>query len=188
MSEKLTQHGGESIERRESVPSPERQEEIKSLEKKGERESAKQHEQLNEAREKVEKLAQHQENKYHKTEKEQHTFSPATKGRQKKLAFKQTMQHTQAELKPASKTFSKIIHQPVIEKASDIASKTVFRPSLTLGAALGAFIGGSLFYGFAKYFGFSLSGTEFIFCGFIGAVVGLIWELGGYFAKKLIAR
>lgn len=188
MSEKLRDFSSETNEKHESFPSPERQEQIKSLEKKGERESSEQNEQLQKAREKVEQLAKPQERLHTKTEKENHTFSPGSRSRQKKLAFKQTMQHTQAKMKPAAKTFSKIIHQPVIEKASDIAAKTVFRPSLTLGAALGAFLGGSMFYGFARYYGFNLSGTEFLFCGLVGAMVGVIWEFGGYLAKRLITR
>lgn len=188
MSERLPEQNPERFERREALSSPENNEQIKSLEKKAEKEAAKHDERLDEAREKVDKLAKHQENPYQHTEKESHAFSPAARGKQKKLAFKQTMKHTQAELKPASRVFSKVIHQPVIEKASDIAAKTVFRPSITLGAALGAFLGGTMFYGFARYYGFDLSGTEFIFSAIVGAVVGLVWEFGGYFAKKLTSK
>ncbi len=189
MSEKLPAQHNESFKPKETTQSPEGRDRIKSLEKEGEREANKQPEQLKEAREQVERYAQHQENKHHNSaEKEQHTFSPATKGRQKKLAFKQTMKHTQAKLKPTDRVFSKVIHQPVIEKVSDISAKTLFRPSVTLGAALGALIGGAIFYGFARFYGFDLSGSEFLVCAVIGAVIGLVWEFAGFIARKLVAR
>lgn len=188
MSERLPESHNKVVENNETHESSKMHERIRELERKGESESKKQSENLNKARSKVEQIAKHQENKHIKAEKEHQTFSPSAKSQQKKIAFKQTMDRTQAKLSPSSRIFSKVIHHPVIEKVSDVTAQTVFRPSLTLGVSLGALIGGSIFYGFAKYYGFNLSGTEFIACGVVGGLIGLIWELAGFLAKKLFAR
>lgn len=186
MNEKLT-HTPESTPEH-SQATPERAEDIKSLEKQGEKATEQQQEKLESARRTIESLPEPPAETTG-NEAEQHAQpSPGQKSRYKKLAFKQTMQNTQRQLPRASRAFSKVIHQPVIEKTSEVASKTIFRPSLTLGASLGALLGGGIFYGLARYYGFNLSGTEFIFGAAIGAVTGLVWEFFGWVAKKLIRR
>lgn len=106
---------------------------------------------------------------------------PITK-REKLQLYKLTLRHVQQELPgQASRIFSKFIHQPGVEKVSDITARTLFRPSLSLGVALGAMLGGTMVYVTAKRYGFPISGTEFILFGILGGLAGL----GGEGAKTL---
>ena len=90
-------------------------------------------------------------------------------------SFKQTMNHIQKDMKPANRTFSKVIHNPVIDKASDVIGGTIARPNLILAGATGTIVLGSLIYFIAKFYGYTLSGTEaiatFIFGWLIGAII-----------------
>ncbi len=98
-------------------------------------------------------------------------------GLDKKRAYWQTMDAMQRRLKPASRTFSKVIHAPVVEKASDFAGATIFRPSVTLGATTTALVVGAFFYITARHFGFALRGSEFVLFLAVGAIIGLFVEL-----------
>ncbi len=90
-------------------------------------------------------------------------------------SFKQTMSHIQKDMKPASRTFSKVIHNPIIDKASDVIGGTIARPNLILAGATGTIVLGSLIYFIAKFYGYTLSGTEaiaaFVFGWLIGAII-----------------
>ncbi len=94
----------------------------------------------------------------------------------KQHAYWQTVHAMQRRLKPASRAFSKVIHAPAIEKTSDIAAKTVFRPSVTLGATTTALVVGAFFYITAQTYGFPLRGSEFAVSLLAGAILGLILE------------
>lgn len=99
----------------------------------------------------------------------------------KMVAYRHTLKSLQKHLKPASRRFSKFIHTPVVEKASEVLENTVMRPSVTLGASLTALVVGGFFYFAARNYGFTLSGSEFIFSMLIGAILGgfteVIWRL-----------
>lgn len=106
---------------------------------------------------------------------------------QKKTAYAQTMRRiTQSLPRPAARVFSKLIHQPVIERVSEISGKTIFRPSLTLGMSLGALLGGSTFYVMAERYGFSLSGSEFMVSALLGGVAGLVFETTAVLLRKVM--
>jgi len=113
--------------------------------------------------------------------------APSPPGRkEKEQTYKHTLSSVQRELPTRfSRSFSKVIHQPIIEKASDITGKTIFRPSLMLGMTLGALIGGSAFYLLAKRYGFPISGSEFLLFGLFGALLGLAGEGLRYLFKKM---
>jgi hypothetical protein len=93
---------------------------------------------------------------------------------QKKTEYKKTMKEIQKEMTPAERTFSKVIHNPVVEKTSEVAGATVARPAALLAGSLTAFILVSLVYIVAKYFGYPLSGAESIIAFAIGWVLGLL--------------
>lgn len=97
----------------------------------------------------------------------------ATKN-QKDAEFKKTMKSIQKQMTPAERTFSKMIHNPVIEKTSEVAGSTVARPAALLTGSLSALILTSLVYVIAKYYGYSLSGAEWIASFIIGWAIGLI--------------
>lgn len=94
----------------------------------------------------------------------------------KRRSFNTTMHHVRKELPAVERTFSKVIHQPVVERTSELVGKTVARPSGVLGATLAGFIGLLLVFGVAKRVGFALSGSELPILLGIGLIVGLITE------------
>jgi hypothetical protein len=92
------------------------------------------------------------------------------------LNYAQTLASIQRKLSPASRTFSKVIHTPAVEKTSEALEKTVARPSVTLGASWTALIVGGIFYLTARTYGYQLSGSELLFSFIVGAVLGLVLE------------
>ena len=97
----------------------------------------------------------------------------ATKA-QKKAGYKKTLKSIQKEMNPAERTFSKVIHNPVVEATSEVASKTVARPAALLAGSLSALVLTTIIYAVAKYFGYVLSGFEWIATFILGWVIGLI--------------
>jgi hypothetical protein len=104
------------------------------------------------------------------------TPKPKASGLSRKQAYIDTMASIQRHLPTASRAFSKMIHSPIMEATSEVAGKTVMRPSVTLGASSTALLVGGFTYLFAKHYGFALSGSEILFSLLVGAVIGLLVE------------
>jgi len=92
----------------------------------------------------------------------------------KEQSFNTTMREVRSQMSPASRTFSKIIHQPTVEKASELLGNTVARPNAILSGSLFAFLFTASFYLIARFNGYPLSGTETIASFILGWLVGLI--------------
>jgi hypothetical protein len=90
--------------------------------------------------------------------------------------FEHTMKSLQGRLSPASRSFSKVIHSPVVEKTSETLEKTVMRPSVLNGALWTAVIVQAVLYFTARYYGFSLSGSEIIISLLAGGLLGVVLE------------
>jgi hypothetical protein len=92
------------------------------------------------------------------------------------LNFKQTMSSLQRRLSPASRSFSKVIHNPAVEKTSESLEKTVMRPSVINGALWTAVVVQGFLYFTARHYGFALSGAEIIISLLTGALLGIVLE------------
>jgi hypothetical protein len=92
------------------------------------------------------------------------------------LNYRQTLASVQRTLSPASRSFSKAIHQPTVERVSESMERTIMRPSVTLGATWTALIVGLVFYLTAKHYGYSMSGSEMLLALVVGALLGIIFE------------
>lgn len=106
------------------------------------------------------------------------TFSAvqhATK-KQREHSYKQTMKHIQSEMSSSSRTFSKFIHNNVVEKSSDAIGSTLARPNAILAGSLTALVLVSGIYILAKVFGYRLSGFETIAAFTLGWALGLIYD------------
>ncbi len=101
-------------------------------------------------------------------------------------AYKQTMGMVQSQLSPVERTFSKIVHYPPIDKASDVIGKTIARPSSLLAGAVSAFVVVTGLYLIAKFAGFSLQGSETIIAFAVGWIIGLVFDgfRALFFAKR----
>lgn len=100
-------------------------------------------------------------------------------------SYKQTMHKMQQQLPPASRAFSKVIHNPAIEKTSEVVGNTIARPNLIIAGALGAIIS-VIVYFIAKRYGYILSGSETIILFIAGWLIGAIIEYArvGFLNKK----
>ncbi len=102
--------------------------------------------------------------------------TPAKRRADRKASYKKTMKETQAHMKPAERTFSKVIHNPVVEKTSEAVGGTVARPNAILAGSLSAFLLTLGIYLFAKHYGYPLSGFETIAAFILGWVVGILFD------------
>ena len=89
--------------------------------------------------------------------------------------YKQTMQNMQSQLPAPSRAFSKVIHNPVVEKTSEVIGNTVARPNLIIAGSLGA-IASVVVYVLASTYGYELSGFETIGLFLLGWAIGAIIE------------
>lgn len=94
----------------------------------------------------------------------------------RKAAYKETMSSMRTQLPPASRAFSKVIHNPVVESVSEAAGKTVARPNAILAGSMSAFLFVLATYLIARYFGYPLSGFETIAAFIFGWVIGVIFD------------
>lgn len=95
----------------------------------------------------------------------------------KKAAYKKTIRRVQHQLPKRERAFSKVIHQPVIEKVSEVGAKTVARPSGVLAGGVCALLGSTFVFYMAKHYGFKYNFFVFILLLVIGFAVGLVIEL-----------
>lgn len=96
---------------------------------------------------------------------------------ERRQALKEELTSVRQHLTPAQRALSQVVHNPIIERASEALEETVFRPSIVVGGAIGAIIVGGVLYGFAKVRGYLLPGSEFMVGLIIGAVLGILVEL-----------
>lgn len=105
-------------------------------------------------------------------------FSPtkSTSKKQKKATYKQTMKTVQGQMNAPSRAFSRIIHNPVIEKTSEFIGSTVARPNAIASGAVFAIIVMSGVYLVARTYGYILSGFETIGAFMAGWVLGILYD------------
>lgn len=95
---------------------------------------------------------------------------------EKDLAYKQTMQQIRAEMDAPSRAFSKLIHNPFVERSSEVIGSTLARPNAVLAGSTTALILVILTYIIARTFGYRLSGFETIGSFLIGWILGLVYD------------
>lgn len=96
--------------------------------------------------------------------------------KERNASYKQRMKQVQKELTPTQRGFSKVIHNPVVEKTSDTVGATVARPNAILSGAVVAFFLVLAVYVIAKYYGYPLSGFETIGAFIVGWVIGILYD------------
>lgn len=154
------------------------------LEERAERAVGQQHEGIDEAHR--EALEQAEASQTAETEKPAAPETPRQITKADRTdSYRKTMKKMQSELSPASRTFSKVIHNPAVEKASEAIGSTVARPNLIIAGALGA-ISSVVVYFIARHYGYVLSGSETIILFGCGWVIGAIIEYArvGFLNKR----
>ncbi|MCE7936512.1 hypothetical protein DYH10_01850 [Candidatus Saccharibacteria bacterium CPR2] len=92
----------------------------------------------------------------------------------KRDAFNKVIKRTQGQLSGKQRYFSQIIHNPIVDKSSEIIGNTVARPSALFTGSLVSLIGMSIILYTAKKTGFVLSGSEMIILFAVGWAIGII--------------
>lgn len=95
----------------------------------------------------------------------------------KAKALRDVLRKVRHHLSKPEKQLSKIIHQPAIEKASELGGKTVARPSGLLFGGISAFLGSLAFLYITKHFGYEYRFSAFILLFVGGFLLGLAIEL-----------
>ena len=91
-------------------------------------------------------------------------------------SFNETMRDVRKRLPRSTRWFSSLIHQPNIERSSELLGKTVARPNAILFGGISAFAVVLSLYGYAKYAGFQLQGSETIVAFVAGWLIGLAFD------------
>jgi hypothetical protein len=95
----------------------------------------------------------------------------------KEQAYQQTLRTAQRKLPKASRRFSKVIHNDVVNAVSEVGAKTVARPSGLLGGSMVAFFGSVVFLYYARHYGFRYNYLVLFILFVFGFVVGAFIEL-----------
>ena len=106
-----------------------------------------------------------------------HNSSHSMRREDREASFDQTMEHTRSELPRALRPFSRFIHNPTIERLSELLGRTIFRPNAILAGGITAFVVVLALYFYAKYAGFALQGSETIIAFGAGWVLGMLFDL-----------
>lgn len=102
---------------------------------------------------------------------------PRSGGRKdREASYKKTLAHLGTELSPHERLFSKVIHNPGVEKVSETLGSTVARPNAILAGSFTAFITVTAVYVIARNMGYPLSGFETIGTFILGWTVGIIYD------------
>lgn len=119
--------------------------------------------------------AEHTENRHH----------PVLVNKQlKDIAYNRTMTRVRKHLSTPSRAFSKAVHSKLLDRPSEIAAKTVARPSSMLGGALVAALGTSTLLWVTKHFGYEYNYLVVIALFAIGMFLGLFIELAWKTARR----
>jgi len=95
----------------------------------------------------------------------------------KEIAYQRLLKHTRKHLSPFGRTMSKVMHQPVVDTASEVVAKTVGRPSGIIGGGLVALVGTSIYYYLTKHYGYSYNAFVFLMLMCVGFVMGWLVEI-----------
>ena len=93
---------------------------------------------------------------------------------QKNQEYKKTLAEIQSKMNSPARAFSKVIHNPAVEKASDLVGSTIARPTAILTGSTVAFIAVAAVYVTARYYGYVLSGFETIGAFIMGWLFGVM--------------
>lgn len=111
-------------------------------------------------------------------EQERPDDAPSLVGRDlKEIKYKRTLQSVRKDLNAPEKLLSKVIHNPLVDAVSEVAEKTIARPSGLLTGSIFAFLGSSSFLYAAKHYGFEYNFLIFALFFIGGFALGLLIEL-----------
>ena len=97
--------------------------------------------------------------------------------RTRKESYAHTMKSVQSEMSAPARAFSKVIHNPIVERTSEVVGSTVARPDAILSGSMFAFLLVLGLYLLARYNGFELRGSETIIAFIFGWIIGIAFDI-----------
>ncbi len=104
------------------------------------------------------------------------------------LSFNRTMLGVRKHLRPAERKLSRIVHQPAIETTSDIAAKTVFRPTGIIFGSICMLLGSVILLWMSKRYGFSYNYLLGLLLLGAGYIVGCVIEFLLFVTRRTLNR
>lgn len=92
---------------------------------------------------------------------------------QKDVEYAKTLTEIQSHMSSPARTFSKVLHNPAVEKTSDAIGNTIARPNAILAGSTTAFVAVAVVYMITKHYGYVLSGFESIGAFILGWMLGI---------------
>lgn len=96
--------------------------------------------------------------------------------KEKDNSYAATMRDIEGHMTPASRAFSRVIHNKTVERASDTIGSTVARPNAILTGAVAAFLFSLATLLIAKHYNYRLSGFEAIGAFAAGWLIGILYD------------
>jgi hypothetical protein len=118
-----------------------------------------------------------------KEEERRPEHSPVVSKEHKNHAYNHNLEQIRSRLSLPEKVLSHVVHQPIVDKVSEVGSKTVARPVSLLSAGFVALLGSSLTLFLARKYGFRYNLTLFFALFLAGYLLGLIFEAIRYITK-----
>jgi len=94
----------------------------------------------------------------------------------KNMSYSRTMTRVRKRLSVPSRAFSKVVHSPLVEKPSELASHTIARPSGMLGGSLVATVGTLALLWTVRRYGYEYNYLAVVAMFATGAFAGLVVE------------
>lgn len=113
-----------------------------------------------------------------------HGTSPLVDRELRRLMFKRTLTSVQKQLSTPSRAFSKVIHNPAVDRVSTVAEKTIARPKGILVGGFVAFAGCLYTFYLAKHYGFRYNLVIFAILFASGYVITTIVEAVAIILKR----
>lgn len=99
----------------------------------------------------------------------------------KNTSYARTLAKTRQKLPKAARSFSKIVHNNVVDTVSNVSAQTIARPSGVLGGSISAFIGSIVVLYYSRHYGFAYN-YFLLFVLFVGGfLIGASLELAIWF-------
>lgn len=96
-----------------------------------------------------------------------------------------TLSAVRHQLTPSEKSFSKVIHNPIISKVSEVTAKTLARPYAILSGSLIACIGSAFYIYYTRHLGYRYNYFVPILLFFAGLIVSIAVEILYKFTQRL---
>lgn len=98
--------------------------------------------------------------------------------------LQRTLVRTRKHLNKPDQVLSKVVHNPAVNKISELSEKTIARPPSLLAGSIAAFIGVSVLYYLSKHYGFAYNWLLIVLLFISGYILGYIFELATTMWRK----